>query len=75
MFYQSGEKVFIGDNVLIERGATSGVVVQIVESEKDIVAWQVTEPGLLIKSAPFGSVYWPINDKSDPILYVSRSGT
>lgn len=75
MFYLSGDKVLIGDNVLIERGVTLGVVIQIIESEKDMLAWQVTEPGLLIKSAPFGKVFWPLNDEVNPVIYVSRDST
>lgn len=75
MNYSSGERIQIGDNVLIENGRTPGIVEQIIESEKDLEVWNVEEKGVLVLSKPFGAVFWPIGEKDDPAIFVSRRST
>lgn len=73
MNYSSGEEVRVGDNVLIENGTTTGLVEHIIESEKDLKEWKVEEKGVLLSSAPSGSVFWPIGETVDPVEFISRS--
>lgn len=72
MKYQSGEIIEVGDHVLIEHGKTPGIVEFVIESEKDIKLWDLDEAGVLLKSAPFGAVFWPIAEIDDPVIFVSR---
>ncbi len=75
MKYPSGEQIHVNDNVLIENRRTSGVVEYIIETEADMNEWKVGEVGVLIQSAPFGLVFWPINRKDDPVVFLSRGNT
>ena len=75
MNYLSGEQIKIGDSVLIERGHTPGVVEYIVETAQDMNNWNLKEKGVLLKSTPFGSVFWPMEEKDDPVAFVSRDNT
>lgn len=75
MKYLSGEEIRLGDNVLIENGRTNGIVEYIIETESDMEEWNLEEKGVLLKSEPFGSVFWPIEEKNDPVVYVSRNNT
>ena len=74
MNYSSGEEICVGDNVLIERGKTPGVVEYLIDSEQDQSSWNLNERGVLIKAAPFGSVFWPIEENDDPVVFVGRAG-
>lgn len=53
-----GNPVRVGDAVLIESGRTSGVVEAVIETAEDMGKWQVEEPGVLVKTEPFGLVFW-----------------
>ena len=75
MKYFSGEKVNLGDNVLIENRRTTGVVENIIETENDMKNFNVNEKGVLLKSKPFGLVFWPIEYEDDPVAFVSRANT
>ena len=66
--YPNGEKIHIGDKVLIEFGRTPGVVAAVIESEDEQAHFSVEEPGVMIESAPFGLVFWPAAMKDDPII-------
>ena len=73
--YPTGEVVQIGDDVLIENGVTFGSVEHIIETDKDMAEWNVSEPGVILKSKPFGSVFWPIEKDDGSIIFVSRNST
>lgn len=75
MNYISGEKIKVGDKVRIERGRTPGVVEHIIESEQDMKEWGLDEQGLLLLSEPLGSVFWPLSETYDPVIFVSRGVT
>ena len=70
--YVSGETVLLGDQVRIEGGSTPGLVQEVIETEQHMKAWNVTEPGLMIKSAPFGLVFWP-ETSDDPVVFIARA--
>jgi hypothetical protein len=74
--YSSGAAVQIGDAVLIEHGKTPGTVVEVVETSDAMANWNVTEPGVMVRSAPFGLVYLPLAWlSSDPLEFVAREST
>ena len=75
MNYATGEQVQLGDEVLIENRGTKGIVEHIIQSEKDMKNFNVNEKGLMLKSKPFGLVFWPIEYKDDPIVFESRKNT
>lgn len=75
MHYLTGEEVQLGDQVLIEGRQTAGVVEYIIETAEEIREWNLEEKGVLLASDPFGSVFWPIEKKSDPVVFVSRANT
>jgi hypothetical protein len=71
--YLDGSKIEVGDSVLIENGRTPGVVMQLAESRAEMSECGVTLPGVMLKSAPFGLVYLPVETwKDDPLEFVSR---
>lgn len=72
MHYQTGEKVEIGDCVLIEHGQTSGIVYLIHETIEDAQKWGLDEIGISIEAKPFGLVFWPVFDENDPIIFKKR---
>jgi hypothetical protein len=72
MKYVTGEEVEVGDQVLIENGKTEGVVHAVVETLTQMQEWGVDEPGLSIKSAPFGLVFWPSSETEDPVIFKGR---
>lgn len=74
MRYRSGERIEVGDSVLIESGKTFGIVLEIVESRLDLGTWNVDESGIMIESKPFGLVFWP-ESEIDSVAYVSRTGS
>ncbi|MET1254139.1 hypothetical protein ABVT43_03265 [Aliikangiella sp. GXAS 311] len=72
MQYLDGHEIQLGDLVMFECGQTQGIVDVLIETESAMQEWQVDTPGVLLKSTPFGSVFWPINDTRDPLVFISR---
>jgi hypothetical protein len=71
--YPDGSKIMVGDSVLFERGRTPGVVELIVTSDEQMKDINVEEPGIMLKSPPFGRVYLPLRAlEEDPLILVSR---
>ena len=72
MKYATGQDVNLGDEVKIEKGRTSAVVEVLIKTSQEMSIWNVDEPGVFLKSKPFGLVYWPESQISteDPILLV-----
>ena len=68
MIYNSGEKIEVGDSVIIERGKTEGVVSAVVQTPGEILNFDVAEAGVMIKAQPFGLVYWPCSETNDPLV-------
>ena len=71
--YEDGSEVKVGDSVLLENGRTPGTVELIVTTAEEMKQIGVDEPGVSLKSPPFGRVYLP--DWSlleDPLRLVSR---
>ena len=60
-----------GDQVLIEAGRTAGQILELIETDAQMKNWNVNEPGVMVKSAPFGLVFWP-SSSEDPLVFVSR---
>jgi hypothetical protein len=72
--YQDGTEMRVGDSVLIEHGRTPGTISELIESSVDEKQWNVDEPGVMIKSPPFGLVFLPISALADdPITFVARN--
>ncbi len=70
--YQDGGEMKIGDSVLLEGGRTPGIITEVIE--KNFKQWNVDEPGVMIKSPPFGLVFMPVSTFADnPIVLVSRN--
>lgn len=72
MIYLSGETVMIGDLVKFEGGVTPGDVQEVIETQQHMKEWGVDMPGLMIRSEPFGLVFWP-QSSADPVAFVSRA--
>ena len=74
--YQDGTEVKVGDEVLIEHQSTAGVVLEVIESAAAQKESNVLEPGVMLKSPPFGLVFLPVSSFSEdaPVL-VSRNET
>ncbi|GLK87837.1 hypothetical protein [Pseudomonas turukhanskensis] len=70
--YTTGEVAETGDAVLIEQGRTPGEVDAVIASVEQQQEWGVDEPGLMIRAAPFGLVFWPQSDRIDPVKFVAR---
>ena len=75
MNYISGEEIKVGDKVLIEQRRTPGLVEHIIETDQDMKEWGLDEQGLLLLSEPFGSIFWPLSETYDPVIFVSRGVT
>lgn len=74
--YQDGSDVLVGDNVLIEDGRTPAVIDFIITTEEAAKEINVDEVGVMMKSAPFGMVYFTKSWlKEDPLMFVSRANT
>ena len=73
MTYLDGTEVMAGDAVLIEHGKTHGVIVAVVETER-VAEFNVEEPGVMIKAAPFGLVYIPASKFGDQGLSFKSRG-
>jgi len=54
---------------------TPGVVEYIIETEEEMREWSLDEKGVLLASEPFGSVFWPLEEKDDPVVFVARANT
>jgi hypothetical protein len=73
--YADGTEVQVGDSVLIEHGRTPGVVTDLIESVSEQRDCNVNEPGVMLKSPPFGLVFLPLSClRDDPIVFVARTG-
>jgi len=71
--YDDGTEVQVGDSVLLEHGRTPGVVTSIIVSEAEIKATNVDEPGIMLRSPPFGLVFLPKwSLETDPLQFVSH---
>lgn len=71
--YHDGKEMKVGDSVLIEEGSTPGVITNVIESAVDQRECNVQEPGVMIKSPPFGLVFIPTSTfKEDPVILVQR---
>ena len=69
-----GKEMRVGDSVLIENGRTPGTVSELIESAAEQKQWNVDEPGVMIKSPPFGLVFLPVSALADdPITFVARN--
>ena len=74
--YQDGTEMRVGDAVLIEDGRTPGTIRELLQANADFKQWNVTEPGVMIKSAPFGLIFIPVSIFTDePIIFVARNET
>lgn len=74
--YQDGTEMRVGDSVLIEHGRTPGTITEVIQANADFKQWNVIEPGVMIKSAPFGLVFLPVSTfTDDPIIFVARNET
>ncbi|MDO8961059.1 MAG: hypothetical protein Q7V02_03085 [Methylophilus sp.] len=72
--YDDGSDVLLGDNVLIENGKTPGVVELIITTEEEAKNINVDEVGIMLKSPPFGLVYFSKHWlEQDPLRFVSRA--
>jgi len=72
--YPDGSEVQVGDSVLLENGRTPGVIELIITTHEEMRSINVEEPGLMLKSPPFGRVYLPTwSLEEDPIQLVSRA--
>jgi hypothetical protein len=72
MKYTTGEEVNVGDRVIIEKGKTLGIVHTVIETLTQMQECGVDEPGILIKSAPFGLVFWSCTEIEDPVIFKGR---
>lgn len=71
--YRDGSSVEVGDSVLIEWGKTPGVVVEVVETPAQMADCGVEVPGVMVKAAPFGLVYLPVESlAADSLEFESR---
>ena len=73
MKYATGDEMKIGDQVLIENGKTEGIVHSVVQTDEEMHDWNVDEAGVLIESAPFGLVFWPLSETEDPVVFKNRA--
>ena len=71
--YTDGGEMRIGDHVRIEHGRTPAIVVDLIELPEHLAQWNVAEPGVMLKSPPFGLVFLPVSTfADDPILFEAR---
>jgi hypothetical protein len=74
--YQDGTEMRVGDTVLIERGRTPGTIVEILEGDAYLKQWNVEEPGVMVKSLPFGVAFLPVSTFPDnPVVLVARNAS
>ncbi|RYE58206.1 MAG: hypothetical protein EOP48_04080 [Sphingobacteriales bacterium] len=72
MNYLTGEKIEVGDEVLIEHEKTIGIVFSVIETSQDMQNWGVDEQGVIIKAEPFGLVMWSHKNINDPLIFRNR---
>jgi hypothetical protein len=72
--YSDGARVEVGDSVLFEGGKTPGVVVEVVDTEAQMAACGVREPGVMLRSPPFGLVYLSDEILEDDPLVLEKRG-
>lgn len=72
MKYLTGEFIKVGDKILIEKGTLEAEVELVVDTQELKESIGVDEYGVMLKSEPFGLVFWPINELEDPLIYVSK---
>ena len=74
--YADGTNMKMGDSVLIEHGRTPGTIFELISSAEEMRQWNVEESGVMIKSAPFGLVFFPVSLLDDDrVIFVSRDET
>ena len=74
--YSDGSEIQVGDAVLLEHGNTSGIVEIIVSTPEEMRAIGVEEPGVMLRSRPFGRVYLPLLSLAeDPLQFVARAAS
>jgi hypothetical protein len=73
MNYLDGNEAMVGDAVTIEYGRTPATVVAVVEADR-LAEFNVSEPGLMLESAPFGLVYIPASMFDDQGLSFKSRG-
>ena len=72
--YEDGTEMKVGDDVLIEHETIPGVITEIIESIASQKEWNVEEPGVMLKSPPFGLLFLPVSTFAhDPIRLVQRN--
>ena len=73
MRYQTGETIEEGDHVLIENKKTSAVVEKVIDTLDAAAELGLQEIGVLLRSAPFGVVFWPALEIDDPLVFVCKA--
>jgi hypothetical protein len=72
--YPDGTEARVGDAVALAHGAHTGTVTHIIESEADVRAWNLEDPGLMIDTSYGGAVFHPVDSLTDDeIVFVSRA--
>ncbi|MDB6015829.1 MAG: hypothetical protein JWR19_318 [Pedosphaera sp.] len=62
------------DAVVLHHGAESGTVLHVIESETELDAWNLEEPGLMIDTSFGGLVFYPTKSLiDDEIALKSRA--
>jgi len=75
MTYFTGECIKNEDNITLEHSQkTTGIVFRVIDSVHLMNEWDVKEFGIMIKSKPFGLVFWPESEIQDQIVFLSRKG-
>jgi hypothetical protein len=71
--YNDGREMRVGDRVRIEHGRTPAIVTDLIKLAEHRAQWNVTEPGVMLTSPPFGLVFIPLSTfADDPILFVAH---
>lgn len=71
--YADGSSIKVGDSVLLDNGQTPGVVELVVLTAAEMQAIGVDEPGVMLRSPPFGLVYLPSwSLQEEPLQFVSH---
>ena len=72
--YPDGTEAQAGDSVALAHGKHTGTVQQVIESNDELNAWNLSEPGLMIDTSFGGCVFYPQDQLTDDeIAFVSRS--
>jgi hypothetical protein len=71
--YPDGTDTQVGDTVALAHGRHTGRVIHVIESQTDLDAWGLDEPGLMIDTSYGGLVFHPLYTLTgDEIAFVSR---